>query len=223
VPDIFLETHTEGGGGTGVFAIYPDAAGDVDIDVRDTLGPLVANRVAAATGLKLGAGGDGVMSERQTGVGSKGDRLGIFNKTAPIRATTTRLIIEYGAHDKEPDLSIVKRPGFYDAAGKATAAAFAAYLGLPTQPVTVLTEPTPPDAAEPERRALLAFADTIPLVARGKLTREGVADLSEWGGGTEERLAVYERLVAHRLVGGNYVLMLDLWDQLRQQGKITLY
>jgi hypothetical protein len=50
-----------------------------------------------------------------------------------------------------------------------------------------------------------------------------VADLSEWGGGTEERLAVYERLVAHRLVGGNYVLMLDLWDQLRQQGKITLY
>lgn len=223
VPDIFLETHTEGGGGTGVFAIYPDAAGDVDTDVKDTLGPLVANRIAAATGLKLGAGGDGVMSERQTGVGAGGSRLGIFNKTAPIRASTTRLIIEYGAHDKEPDLSIVKRPGFYDAAGKATAQAFAAFLGVATQPVTVLTEPTPPDPAEPERRALLAFADTLPLVARGKLTREGVADLSEWGGGTAERIAIYERLVAHRLAGANYVLTLDLWDQIRKQGKVTLY
>ena len=68
-PDIFLETHTEGGGGTGVFAIYPDAPGDRDTDVRDKLGPAVARKIAAATGLGVGGRGNGVMSEKQTGVG----------------------------------------------------------------------------------------------------------------------------------------------------------
>lgn len=150
VPDIFLETHTEGGGGTGVFAIYPDAAGDLDTDVRDKLGPDVAKRIAAATGLGIGGRQNGTMSEKQTRVGGQGFRLGIFNKTAPIAANTTRLIIEYGAHDKEPDLSIVKAPGFYDKAGKATAEAFAAFLGLPTQPGagSVVEAPAPPAPAD---------------------------------------------------------------------------
>lgn len=132
-PAIYLETHTEGGGGTGVFAIYPDAPGDVDTDVRDNLGPAVARKVAAATGLGIGGYGKGVISEKQTGVGGQGFRLGIFGATEPSKADVTRLIIEYGAHDKEPDLTIVQRPGFYAAAGKATAEAFAAFLGWQPQ------------------------------------------------------------------------------------------
>lgn len=137
VPDIFLECHTEGGGGAGCFAIYPDWGGDVDADVRDRLGPDVARAVATLTG--LGVRGDGTMSEQATGVGASGSRLGIFRTTAPIAASTTRLIIEYGAHDKEPDLSIAKGANFADRCGRATAGAFAAFLGwqAPQQPATV--------------------------------------------------------------------------------------
>lgn len=141
VPDIFIETHTEGGGGKGVFAIYPDWTGDVDTDVRDKLGPLVARKVAAATGLAVGGRVNGTMSERTTGVGGQGFRLGIFGQTAPIKATTTRLIVEYGAHDKEPDLSIAKRAGFADKCGRATAEAFAEHLGY-VPLVRAATEPT---------------------------------------------------------------------------------
>jgi hypothetical protein len=150
--DIFLECHTEGGGGVGVFAIYPDAPGDVDTDVRDRLGPDAARRIGAATGLALGAGGDGVMSETQTGVGGQGSRLGIFRTTAPLAAGTTRLIIEYGAHDKEPDLSIAKSPGFADKCGQATAGAFAAFLGW--QAASPAPAPAPTVADSPFIRAI---------------------------------------------------------------------
>ncbi len=145
-PDIYLETHTEGGGGTGVFAIYPDAPGDVDTDVRDRLGPLVARAVAAATGLGLRRGG--VISERETGVGADGSRLGVFRATAPVKADVTRLIIEYGAHDKEPDLTIASRPGFAERCGQATAAAFAAFLGW-RAPDTADKGPVPAPSADP--------------------------------------------------------------------------
>lgn len=129
-PDIFLETHTEGAGpaARGVFAIYPDWGDDVDVDVRDRLGPRAARAIAAATGLPLR--GDGVMSERETGVGLGGHRLGIFGQTVAIKATCTRLIIEYGSHDAPADLSIIDAPGFYTRAGRATARAVAEFLGV---------------------------------------------------------------------------------------------
>lgn len=129
-PDIVLETHTEGAGPAvrGVFAIYPDWGDDVDGDVRDQLGPLVVQRIATATGLPIR--GSGVMSEQETGVGRAGFRLGIFGQTAALKATTTRLIIEYGSHDAPADLAIINRPSFYARAGRATARAFAEFLGV---------------------------------------------------------------------------------------------
>lgn len=129
-PDIFLEAHTEGAGPTarGVFAIYPDWGDDVDVDVRDRLGPAAARAIAAATGLPVR--GDGVLSERATGVGLTGYRLGIFGQTVPIKATCTRLIIEYGSHDSAADLALINAPGFYNKAGRATAQAFAEFLGV---------------------------------------------------------------------------------------------
>lgn len=170
-PAIFLECHTEGGGTTGVFAIYPDWGTDVDTDVRDTLGPLASKKIAAATGLALRRAGKdgkpGVCSEKETGVGLSGSRLGIFNKSAAIAATSTRLIIEYGAHDKEPDLAIVKLPSFYDAAGKATAEAFAEFLGLHTD-----VTPDPP-----------VIVPTDPIVARSYIDANGVPTTEiKWGG-----------------------------------------
>lgn len=228
VADIMLETHTEGGGGRGVFAIYPDAAGDLDTDVRDRLGPLVARKVAATTGLAIGGLRNGTMGERETGVGRQNFRLGIFGQTEPIKATTTRLIIEYGAHDKEPDLSIAKGAGFADKCGRATAEAFAEFLGYVPQ-VQAATEqaPTPTTATNAdasEAAALKGWAEAlIPYVARGVLKREGVVDLREFDGDQYERLALYERFVAHRLAGKNYIMTLEGWDALRAAGKVVLY
>lgn len=135
-PDLLLETHTEGAGpaARGVFAIYPDWGDDVDADVRDRLGPRVARAIAAATGLPVR--GAGVLSERETGVGLTGYRLGLFGQTAAIRATCTRLIIEYGSHDVTADLAIIDTPGFYTQAGRATAQAFAEFLWLPPPDAT---------------------------------------------------------------------------------------
>lgn len=149
LPAIYIECHTEGGGGSGVFTIYPDWDDDVDTDVRDTLGPGVSRAVAAATGLKLGAGGDGVMSEKQTGVGSTGSRLGIFRATAPVRREVTRCIVEFGAHDRQPDLGIADTPGFALKCANATALAFAKFLGWQV--------PIPAPTADPITQDLIAW------------------------------------------------------------------
>ena len=225
-PRIFIETHTEGGGGTGVFAIYPDAPPDTDTDVRDRLGSAVAKRIAAATGLALGGPQrNGVMSEKQTGVGGQGFRLGIFNKTEPIKTATTRLIIEYGAHDKQPDLDIAKSAEFYAKCGQATAEAFAAYLGIANDFTPQQPTPKPPlDPGQAEAQSLKQWAEAnIPPTLRGALQREGVADLRAFGGKPDERIALYERVVAHRLAGQNYVMILRVWDDLRDRHLVTLF
>lgn len=80
-----------------------------------------------------------------------------------------------------------------------------------------------PDPVEAERAALLDYGAALPFEARGNLTREGVADLTTYGGSASERIAVYERLVAHRLHGSNAVLLLSLWDALRAEGRVTLF
>jgi hypothetical protein len=126
-PDIFLEVHTEGAGGRrGCFGIYPDWGNDVDVDARDILIPLMVKYVSAATGLPVR--GNGVMSEKQTYVGSQGSRLGVFRATEEIRRRTTRLIFEYGAHDS-PDIEIIRGKYFNELAGRATASAIAKFLG----------------------------------------------------------------------------------------------
>lgn len=128
--DVFLEVHTEGNSagdnGRGVFAIYPDWGDDVDTDVRDRLGPDIARRVSAATGIPVR--GSGVMSERRTGVGIDGYRLGVFRITASLRARLTRLIVEYGAHTSPADLARLRAPGVMEAIAAATAEALAAFL-----------------------------------------------------------------------------------------------
>ncbi len=126
VPDVFLETHTQGVGNTsvrGVFVIYPDWDGDLDTDTRDRLGPLVVRKVRDHTGIPIWS--NGLMSERRTGVGLTGYRLGILNRTAAIKGTTTRLLIEYGAHSNPEDARIHRTDAFYEGAARATAEAFA--------------------------------------------------------------------------------------------------
>lgn len=119
--DLYLETHTEGAGpdARGVFAIYPDTGDDVDHDA-ERVGRDAAQRIAQAVGIPLR--GDGTMSERNTGVGAQGYRLGIFLVTAAINDHCTRMIIEYGSHDNQADLNAIM--GNLPAVGQATAAAF---------------------------------------------------------------------------------------------------
>lgn len=186
-PAIYLETHTEGGGGTGVFAIYPDAPGDVDTDVRDTLGPAVARKIAAATGLGIGGYGKGVISEKQTGVGGQGFRLGIFAATAPSAADVTRLIIEYGAHDKEPDLTIVKQPGFYAKAGKATAQAFAEFLGWQATGGNVVKEAIKEEPTVPPGFLRMGQPDSFDWQGEGVITYRKVRYFNPYTGEWFER------------------------------------
>lgn len=129
--DLYLETHTEGGGpnARGVFAIYPDTGSDCDNDAK-RVGQDAAKRIAEAVNIPLR--NDGIMSERITGVGAQGYRLGIFLITAAIKGDTTRMIIEYGSHDNQADINAIM--GNLPAVGMATAQAFAAEarrLGFP--------------------------------------------------------------------------------------------
>ena len=105
--ELFLECHTNGSNGTrGAFGIYPDSGSDVDTEARDNLIPAMVRAGTAATGIPIY--GDGTMSEKVTGVGASGYRLGIFLVTEPLAETCTRLIIEHGAHDSSADLAIMQ-------------------------------------------------------------------------------------------------------------------
>lgn len=66
----------------------------------------------------------------------------------------------------------------------------------------------------------------VPVHLRGTLLREGVVDLSAFGGGASERLAVYEKGRYHRLGGTTYAFFLSgpaSFEALSDAGKITLY
>lgn len=136
--DLFLEVHAEGNqggnGSRGCFVIYPDTDDDVDIRVRDELGPALIHRLSAATGIPLR--GDGLMSERETAVGARGRRLGVLRSTLPIRAHCTRLLVEVGATTSPLDLAIMQRPDFAARAAEAIATTFAAFC--PPRPVAGL-------------------------------------------------------------------------------------
>ena len=114
--DLMVELHSEGGGGRqGAFVIYPDWGDDVDVDVRDH-GKVFVDALDDATGMgyrTLAApGGVGVMSEKQTGVGLQGFRLGVFRDTAQFAQRTTRMIFEQGAHDVAEDLEVMSGPSY---------------------------------------------------------------------------------------------------------------
>lgn len=128
--DLFLETHTEGVGDTsvrGVFAIYPDWGSDLDLVVKNQLGNRVARAISQVSGIPVR--GTGLMSEKNTGVGLDGYRLGIFRVTAPVAAKTTRLIVEHGAHSSPADLAILRSPGMFDRIASAAVKAITTYYG----------------------------------------------------------------------------------------------
>lgn len=97
--DLYLSLHYEGTGTVpgpvGCFGIYPDGNNDTadmnPLDIR------VAKAIAEAVS-KTGIGlrGNGIMSERNTYVGSQGYRLGEMVGTIGFRDRTARVIFEAG-------------------------------------------------------------------------------------------------------------------------------
>jgi hypothetical protein len=69
------------------------------------------------------------MSEKETGVGIGGSRLGIFNRTSPIRASCPRIILEMGAHSSPKDFAIMQTSAYYEQGSRAIAEGVAAFLG----------------------------------------------------------------------------------------------
>jgi hypothetical protein len=135
--DILHEIHVQAvpayPAARGVFVIYPDWTVDADTvdcdaDVRD-LGPALSAWIAVATGLPVGGPhGLGVMSERETLLGKRGQRLRIFAATATpaMRAHSCRFISEIGCHTNVADAALLFAPDFPDRAAVGILDAYAA-------------------------------------------------------------------------------------------------
>jgi hypothetical protein len=91
------------------------------------------------------------MSEKATGVGISGFRLGIFLRTAAVASTTTRLIIEHGAHTNPQDLAILQDPVKQVAIANASAGAIVNYL---QGGKTVSNQPTAPFNPNPNNKSV---------------------------------------------------------------------
>lgn len=156
--DLFLEVHFQGLGNTGVrgqFGIYPDWGDDVDVDARDRLIPAMARQMARQTGIPVWS--TGVMSEKRTGVGLEGYRLGVFLRTAAIREHATRIVYEFGTHTNPSDLALIQRPEFNDSAARAVLSALAEVYQF-----------TPATATQPEP-SIVFFPETGRYVGGGFL------------------------------------------------------
>lgn len=111
--DAYISCHYEGSPARGFFGIHPDATNDTKamnpLDVA--LIEKMAKHVSEKTGMparKLGRHPvAGVMSEKETGVGAQGYRLGEFVGTLPIRETTARVIIEAGSYSVPADRAML--------------------------------------------------------------------------------------------------------------------
>lgn len=115
-PHIMCELHSEGTDPDvrGAFVIFPDWKPDIDGDTRDH-GRIFPDVLTQYTGGQIrvrNANGPGIMSERSTGVGLQGFRLGVFRDTAPARGYCTRMIFEQGAHSNPKERAYMEGPNF---------------------------------------------------------------------------------------------------------------
>ena len=104
--DAYISSHYNGGRAPGFHSIHPDARSGVDTKANNPkdvdLCRAIRDRVKATNTVGvLGWTSDspGVMSEKETGVGSQGHRLGEMVGTQGFRDSTARVIIEAGSID----------------------------------------------------------------------------------------------------------------------------
>jgi hypothetical protein len=151
---VMLDLHYNGSTSP-VHAIVPDcvglSSGFVGGAPADDIPSVNINDTPLASGIARGIvqrnpgmtlyGSNGVMSERSTGVGGGGDRLGMFGGTAKARKKAIRLVVEHGGTND------ATRTDFYNRCAAAAVAAVKATV--PGANVVVTPPPVDPDP-EPE-------------------------------------------------------------------------
>lgn len=108
VCDAYISMHYEGGPARGFFGIFPDGGAPdnrAGNPLDERLCAVIAKHVEKTGMPKRTAGvvAPGVMSEKQTGVGAQGYRLGEFVGTIGFRTTTARVILEAGNYVSPAD------------------------------------------------------------------------------------------------------------------------
>lgn len=115
--DAYISSHYNGGASPGFHAIFPDSWGSGDQKAQNPLDVklcrAIRDRVRATDTVRMlswTADSPGVMSERETGVGAQGYRLGEFVGTLGFRSTTARVIIEASSIDVAREAAYINDP-----------------------------------------------------------------------------------------------------------------
>jgi len=164
--DAYISSHYNGGASPGFHVIFPDApTGGADVKAGNSTDVRLCRRVrdaVKATGtvrmLSWTADSPGVMSERETRVGSEGNRLGEFYGTLGFRATTARIILEASSIDVASERAYINDPRWVrDVYSEAIVDALEAEYGkFSTNPVPVPTSEYAKPVVIPE---LVLFRD----------------------------------------------------------------
>lgn len=123
--DILHEIHHESTAASirGGFIIYPDSAGlsgrnpgNVDIDVREHAGKMAEILVDSFGGVCRYTNCSRGMSEKETGVGGDGYRLGVFGAWSEdyFNNNSFQFISEAAAYSNPTDLKLMQSPGFVE-------------------------------------------------------------------------------------------------------------
>lgn len=174
--DAYISMHYEGAAHRirGFFGIYPDAWSGVDVAANNPLDIKLIKNIAAnvaKTGMPIRNGG--LMSERSTGVGAQGYRLGEFVGTLGFRDTTARVILEAGQAEHPDDYAMLWSSGWQDKYVEAIVdgleATFGKFPGSPTRPAP---NPTPqPQPGYAKAQPVAQLADKRPfLITEGGST-----------------------------------------------------
>lgn len=128
---VMLDLHFGGEPLPGAFVVVPDAAGDSWAD--NVLDRSLAGHIVSAIHEDTGLGVrnttvPGIMSEKATGVGGQGYRLGMFSLTVSVREYAVRLVVEHGALNQPIDRDIIERPGFYEKVARAGVRGIASWV-----------------------------------------------------------------------------------------------
>ena len=169
--DAYISMHYNGGAAPGFHAIFPDAWNGVDVKANNPLDVqlcrVIRDKVRATNTVKMlswTADSPGVMSERETGVGAQGYRLGEFYGTIGFRDTTARVILEASSIDVASEARYINDPAwvrnvYAEAIVDGLEAVFGAFPA---------TTPAPPDGPETPAEQYAA-ADPIAAVADAPL------------------------------------------------------
>jgi len=174
--DAYISSHYNGGASPGFHAIFPDGGtgdtkADNPLDVKLCRAMRDAVKATGTVGmLSWTKDSPGVMSEKETGVGAQGYRLGEMVGTLGFRGTTARVIIEAGSIDVAREAAFINDSRWVrDVYAEAIVNALEAVFGKFSAAVKPAPVPVQPAVTYPAPAAIAALdryktgdANTIP-------------------------------------------------------------